>query len=245
MRAVGPALIALGLSFSVAAAGQFASSSQSQSTSSTGHQPGLKYTLEAVTIQNAAYPKKARKKKLEGRVFATFRVSETGDVAGVWASAVDPDLLHATEAAVKEAVAKWKFKPVVQDGSAMPVVGKATFMFDLRDASQRANGVPADILGGMDPPTGIRVSNGVIQKLLLKKVDPVYPEEAKRNHIRGTVLLAVNIDRDGAVANVIPVSGPPELVDAAVEAVKQWRYKPYLLLDTPVVVNTQIPIDFH
>jgi TonB family protein len=134
---------------------------------------------------------------------------------------------------------------VIQNGSPIVVFGKATFMFDLKDAAQRANGVRGEIVGGMDVPKSTRVSGAVMEQLLLKKVDPVYPEEAKRNHVRGAVVLAVTIDREGSVIAVQPVSGPPELVPAAVEALKQRRYKPLLMWGRPLEAHTQIQIDFR
>ncbi len=235
----------LAFSFSSAATWpQSATSSPTQPTPPTGQPHGMRYTLEPVSTPNAVYPEHARKKKLEGRIIARFEVSENGDVAGVWVSGWDLDLIKAVEANVKDAVGQWKFRPVIQNGNPIRVFGEATFMFDLRDATQWANGVPGEILGGMDIPVAIRLSSGIMQKLLLRKVDPVYPEEAKRNHIRGAVLLAVTIDRQGAVTDVQPVSGPPELASAAAEAVKQWHYKPYLMWDRPLVVHTQIEIDF-
>jgi periplasmic protein TonB len=94
------------------------------------------------------------------------------------------------------------------------------------------------------PPQRIRVSQGMSAGLVVKKVNPEYPEEARRGRIQGMVLLHVLISKAGDIAKVEVVSGDPALVPAAIEAVKQWKYKPYLLNLNPVEVDTQILINF-
>lgn len=93
-------------------------------------------------------------------------------------------------------------------------------------------------------PKRVRVSLGVSQGLLIKKVAPKYPESARRNHIQGTVLLLAEIGTDGAIHNLVLVSGEPSLAKAAIKAVKQWKYKPYYLEGKPVEVETQIQVNF-
>jgi periplasmic protein TonB len=84
----------------------------------------------------------------------------------------------------------------------------------------------------------------VSRGLLIKKVDPKYPSNARRNHIEGTVLLQAEIGTDGNIQNLKLISGEPSLARAAIKAVKQWKYKPYLLMGKPVAVETQITVDF-
>jgi protein TonB len=79
---------------------------------------------------------------------------------------------------------------------------------------------------------------------LVHKVIPIYPEIAKRARIQGTVLLSALIGKDGRVESVVPVSGPPMLVRAAEEAVRQWQYRPYVLNNEPVAVQTSITVHF-
>jgi protein TonB len=80
--------------------------------------------------------------------------------------------------------------------------------------------------------------------LLLKKVPPEYPKEAYKKHIQGTVVLHGVISKEGEVAEVSVVSGDPMLAPAAIDAVKQWKYKPYLLNGNPVEVETQFQLNF-
>ena len=80
--------------------------------------------------------------------------------------------------------------------------------------------------------------------MLVHKVKPVYPAAAKKAHIEGTVVLHAIIAKDGTVQSLDYVSGPDELKDSAMEAVKKWRYKPMLLDNQPVEVNTEISVQF-
>jgi protein TonB len=93
-------------------------------------------------------------------------------------------------------------------------------------------------------PQRVRVSQGISQGLVVKKVSPEYPEEARRGRIQGTVVLHVIISKAGDVTMIEPVSGDPALVPAAMEAVKQWEYKPFLLNGKPFEVDTQILVNF-
>jgi periplasmic protein TonB len=93
-------------------------------------------------------------------------------------------------------------------------------------------------------PTRVRVSQGVTQGLLIRKVQPAYPPLARQARIQGTVLLAAEISKDGTIENLHLISGHPMLAPAAIEAVKQWKYKPYILNGEPVEVETQITVNF-
>jgi TonB family protein len=95
------------------------------------------------------------------------------------------------------------------------------------------------------PPRKISVSAGVMQSLLLDKVDPAYPDSAKQQHVQGTVVLGAKIGVDGHVQDLRVVSSPSQdLSDAAMLAVRQWTYKPYLLNGEVVEVQTQVNVVF-
>jgi len=93
-------------------------------------------------------------------------------------------------------------------------------------------------------PQRVRVSSGVSTGLLIKKVTPNYPPLAKQARIQGHVLLQAEISKEGTIENLQLISGHPMLAPAAIEAVKQWRYKPYLLNGEPVAVETQVDVVF-
>jgi len=93
-------------------------------------------------------------------------------------------------------------------------------------------------------PQRVRVSLGVSQGLLVKRVQPNYPPLARQARIQGTVLLQAEISKDGTIENLRLISGHPMLAPAAIEAVKQWRYRPYMLNGEPVAVETQVQVNF-
>jgi len=93
-------------------------------------------------------------------------------------------------------------------------------------------------------PQRVRVSSGVSQGLLIRKVPPTYPPLARQARIQGTVILQAQISKTGDIENLQLVSGHPMLAPAAIEAVKQWKYKPYLLNGEPVEVDTQVQVNF-
>jgi len=126
-----------------------------------------------------------------------------------------------------------------------------------------AGGVPGGVAGGsmggvigsvlsstpvavphIATPTRVRVSSGVSQGLLVHRVSPTYPPLARQARIQGVVVLQAQISKDGSIQNLQLISGHPMLAPAAIEAVKQWKYKPYLLNGEPVEVDTQVQVNF-
>jgi periplasmic protein TonB len=93
-------------------------------------------------------------------------------------------------------------------------------------------------------PQRVRVSSGVQSGLLVRKVNPSYPPLARQARIQGTVILQAEISKDGNITNLQLISGHPMLAPAAIEAVKQWKYRPYLLNGEPVEVETTIQVNF-
>jgi len=93
-------------------------------------------------------------------------------------------------------------------------------------------------------PQRVRVSQGVSTGLLVRKVNPNYPPLARQARIQGSVLLQAEISKTGDIQNLRLISGHPMLAPAAIEAVKQWKYKPYLLNGEPVEVETQVQVNF-
>jgi protein TonB len=93
-------------------------------------------------------------------------------------------------------------------------------------------------------PQKVRVSSGVAEGMLIHQVKPPYPVAAKMARVEGSVALQAVIGKDGSIQNLRVISGHPLLTSAALEAVKQWRYKPYYLNGEPVEVETQIVVNF-
>ncbi|MDQ6664437.1 MAG: energy transducer TonB [Acidobacteriota bacterium] len=90
----------------------------------------------------------------------------------------------------------------------------------------------------------IRVASGIQGAKLIHQVKPVYPPLAKAARISGTVRIRAVIGKDGTIRDLQLISGPPLLVEAALNAVKQWVYKPTLLNGDPVEVLTQIDVNY-
>jgi protein TonB len=91
----------------------------------------------------------------------------------------------------------------------------------------------------------VKISEGVLQARLLSRVEPPYPTLAKLTKTEGTVRLHAIISRDGRITSLDVISGPPLLVQAALDAVRQWRYRPTLLNGEPVEVETSITVIFR
>ena len=121
-------------------------------------------------------------------------------------------------------------------------------------------GIPGGVLSGMvrsngstpvlvstsaQAPKRIRVPAPMAEANLVHDVAPKYPPEAGRERIEGTVVLMAVIGKDGTVRDVRVESGLPLLAQAAIDAVKQWRYRPYLLNGEPVEIDSEITINFN
>jgi protein TonB len=94
------------------------------------------------------------------------------------------------------------------------------------------------------PEADLDISQGVTEATLVHNVPPVYPSEARARHLGGAVVLEATIAEDGSTRDLKIISGPPLLAEAAIEAVRQWRYRPSLLNGKPVAVQKQITVIF-
>ena len=90
----------------------------------------------------------------------------------------------------------------------------------------------------------LKVSSGVAQGSLIRQVNPRYPQQAVQARVEGTVVLHAVIGKDGSVQELHVLSGSPLLIQPAMDAVRQWRYKPYQLNGEPVEAETQINVKF-
>lgn len=195
---------------------------------------------------------------VEGTVVLNVFIDKLGAVKTLEAVSGPPTLVPAALDAVKQ----WKYRPYLLNGA--PVAVATTIHLEFKSSRKpESNGVVGDAPGGLPTeapggsgpavaapapqtavPQRVRVSAGVSQSLLVDKVAPQYPPDARDQHIQGTVLLKVKIDKQGSVYNVELISGHPQLAPSAIEAVKQWKYKPYLLNGNPVEVETQVQVNF-
>lgn len=132
-------------------------------------------------------------------------------------------------------------------GAPVPALGRAIVRFtpsDGRSVVPVEPTTPQASPGGVQPQQPIRVGGNAQQANLVRRVTPAYPPLAKQARIQGTVRLSATINKDGTVQSLDVIDGHPLLVDAAMDAVKQWLYKPTLLNGNPVEVITQIDVNF-
>jgi periplasmic protein TonB len=115
------------------------------------------------------------------------------------------------------------------------------------------DGLPNTLFSGRQPLPAVapppathplRVSK-MLEGNLVRRVQPVYPPLARTAHVQGAVVLAAIISKDGMIEDLRLLSGHPMLVQAAIDAVKQWRYKPYILNGDAIEVETQITVNFN
>jgi protein TonB len=79
---------------------------------------------------------------------------------------------------------------------------------------------------------------------LIYRVQPIYPALARAARVQGQVVIRAVISRNGTIENLQTISGHPMLVGAALDAVRQWRYRPFILNGDPVEVETQVTVNF-
>jgi periplasmic protein TonB len=94
------------------------------------------------------------------------------------------------------------------------------------------------------PQLGVPISQGITGGVLMHKVQPVYPPEARRMHVQGSVVIDATVTPQGQVDELKLVSGDPLLAQAAMDAVRRWRYTPYSLNGQPIAKETRITISF-
>jgi TonB family protein len=103
--------------------------------------------------------------------------------------------------------------------------------------------IPASKPASQEPPTYVPAE--VMQGLLTHKIEPIYPEAARQAKVQGVVVLDAVIGVDGTVVDLHAISGPDELASAALDAVKWWRFQPYLINGQAVQVKTRLAVDFR
>jgi TonB family protein len=199
--------------------------------------------LEVINAPQPDYPLEAAAKGLQGKVMIQLHISETGDVISTEIVSGDALLAHAAEDAMKE----WKFKPFVKNGKPVRVSYKMPYEYVLKgytgDSCAAVETVQATNLAHHHSHAVI--PQAVMEGSLIHRVEPEYPMIAKMRHLQGKVILQATIGQDGQIHNLTPLCGRPEFIPTCVEAVRQWRYRPYMLEGNPVEVETTIKVEFR
>jgi TonB family protein len=208
------------------------------------------------------YPEAARKARVEGIVIVEATTDTYGRVAAVKVLRSIPLLDQAAIDAVKQ----WVYEPMVIEGKPQPVSFTVTIRFQLDDKTKPKveggvaggviggvqGGVEGGVVGGVEgteeakkfEADAVRAVGKVKPPKLIKNVDPVYPEAARKAGIEGVVILEAKADEEGNVTDARILRSVPALNQAALDAVKQWRYEPMLIDGKPHKVVFTVTVRF-
>lgn len=178
------------------------------------------------------YPEEAKKAKVEGIIILEARTDINGRVTEVKVLEGKDPLL---KEAAKEAVMQWVYEPMVVDGEPKEVVFTTTITFELDEEMKKAEA------GGVT-----RLKEGDMRPKLIKRVPPLYPEELRKEGIQGTVILEARIDENGIPVDIEVLKSDSSLLNKpAIEAVKEWRYEPFVVDGKPRPVIFTVTVTFH
>jgi TonB family protein len=184
-----------------------------------------------VKMVQPVYPEIARQGRVEGVVILEAKTDEEGNV-------VDARILRSIKVldqAALDAVKQWKYEPLVIDGKAHKVVFTVTVRFVLDE------GIKKDVIKKF-AAGAVRAEGEVEPPRLIKEVAAVYPEIARQARVQGVVILAVKTDETGKVVDTVVLRSIPLLDQAAIDAVRQWVYEPFVQdgKAVPVVFNVTV-----
>jgi TonB family protein len=192
---------------------------------------------EALVKTQPIYPAVAKQINVSGEVQVSIVIGENGQVIEAKAIKGHPVL----RAAAEDAARKWVFKPTLLDGKPVKHPGTLTFVF-MRPPPPTS--VPPTAETGEETPKKLNVSGGVLQGSAIKRVQPPYPQIAKAARASGPVQVQITISESGEVIEASVISGHPLLRDAALQAARQWLFKPTELSGVPVKVQGILTFNF-
>jgi TonB family protein len=179
-----------------------------------------------VKVVDPVYPEIARQSRVQGAVILQARTDVEGRVKDVMILRSIPPL----DQAAMEAVKQWAYEPLVIDGQAREAVFTVTVRFDL-SGEKKVQTQPID-------------TGEIITPKIISKVNPVYPEAARKAGIQGIVLLEATTDEKGNVVKVKVLKSIPELDQAAIDALKQWKYEPVIIEGKPKGITFTVTVNF-
>jgi TonB family protein len=183
------------------------------------------------------YPEEARKAKVEGVVILGVRTDVDGRVERVMIYRSKTPLLN--KPAI-DAVKQWIYEPLIVDGKPEPAVFTVTVRFKLNGEEAKTKDIE-DMAKG-----AVRASDQIAPPKLLKKVVPVYPEEARKEGIQGVVILEAMADEEGNVAQLKILRSESSILNKpAVDALRQWKYEPFILDGKPTPVIFTVTFAFR
>jgi len=126
----------------------------------------------------------------------------------------------------------------------LAAIAAAIFWWKWNKAGEELeSGLKAQQTASAEKPQA-QVSAEVMEKLLIHRVEPAYPAEARQAKLEGTIALDVVVGRDGSVVSMHPLNGPDVLARAAMDALRWWKFEPYRVNGEPAVVETTVAVEF-
>lgn len=197
------------------------------------------------------YPGIAATQGLDGDVVLRVTIAKYGTVHDIKVVHGLPQLINSAV----HAVSQWQYEPARANGVAVPVsvIVHVHFQFGDQNAvpispPQAAQSMQSTVTKPSLPPLpagALRVSGRVMRQLVVTRIEPVYPAEAIPLDAKGDVLVVALVSQTGEVQEVQPISGPEMFRRAAIDAVKQWRFTPYLNEGQAVSVQTTVNLHFE
>jgi len=182
------------------------------------------------------YPAIARSAHISGTVMLHAIISKDGSIETLEYISGPPLLMKSA----MDAVRQWRYKPTTLNGRAVEVDTTISVVFTLGEAPPSQSAAPPQQV----LPTVPLSIQSFYSPALIHKVVPIYPAEAKEKHIEGNVMFRAFISSEGSIRQLEFLSGPPELEDAAMDAVKQWHYKPLQMNGASLEIQTTIVVLF-
>ncbi len=229
-------LIAIALVLSAMLAAQ-ETSDPAQTPKSSQADSSKRGIVEGTLIHQVApvYPWEAKVNDIEGPVILSAVISKDGSVKNIHVVSGPKELSPAAVKAVKQ----WRYKPYFLNGEPVEVDTQITINFEIPVAYERS------VSGAvMQSDKRVRLLPAEGAARILTTVAPVYPQEAREKRISGAVTLYALVDYDGSIRMLKVLSGHPLLTQAAVDAVKAWKFKPYSQNGELVQVDTNFTVNF-
>jgi len=138
---------------------------------------------------------------------------------------------------------KWKLKSLALIVLAVIALAAGVWWKWNRSWLELESGIKSGPTADADKPRA-QVSAEVMEKLLVHRVEPVYPPEARKENLQGIIALDIVVGRDGSVIAMRPLNGPDLLAQAAMDALRWWKFEPYRMNGEPVVVESRVAVEF-
>ncbi len=207
------------------------------------------FVLEVANREDAVYPLEAIRNNIQGRATVKVLISGDGEAESAEILTGNATLAESGLVAAKE----WKFK-TWKHKVYLPLRAWADISFDFHLPNEKPEDkagstsqslfVKGTVTQSGELPQILMISPAIASRMLIYKVAPKYPTEARQKKVQGSVVLLAVISKKGAVERLNVLSGDPLLLNAAAAAVQRWRYRPYVLNGGPVEVSTQITVSF-